>query len=267
MQNTVDQVRQKAIDVHNDTADEFKLRYERLRSNPFADAFTYGRAKLDQLLDDVIKELPPGARILDIGCGTGEHLVHLKRLGFRIAGIEPAPFMLAEARRLLPDADLRSGVATELPFEDESFDLCLSVEVLRYLHREDIEQSLREMRRVLAPGGKAFVTLVNAYALDGYRVFHRFKEARAKLGLAAHPPHCEFYTPRRVERDFVQAGFDKVTSHGRLWAPMRFVYKVHNRLGEAVARRTNVIEDMFTNTEPLKRFAGHLVAVAEKSPK
>ena len=264
MQTTVDGIRQKAINVHDDTADEFRRRYEQLRSNPYADAFTYGRAKLDRLLDDVIKELPPNARILDIGCGTGEHLVHLKRLGFRIAGIEPAPAMLAEARSLLPDADLRSGVATDLPFEDGSFDLCLSVEVLRYLHPEDIDRSLTEMQRVLAPGGKVFVTLVNAFALDGYRLFHRFKEARAKLGLSGEPPHCEFYTPERVQRDFLDAGFAKVTSHGRLWAPMRFVYKINNRLGEAVARRTDVIEDMVSSAPPLKRFAGHLVAVAEK---
>ena len=66
------------------------------------------------------------------------------------------------------DATIVSGVATELPFPDESFDLVICIEVLRYLDRSDIRQALREIRRVLRPGGTMFLTMVNRYALDGF---------------------------------------------------------------------------------------------------
>ena len=62
-----------------------------------------------------------GARLIDIGCGTGAHLRAFRdQYGADVSGIDASPQMLAEARAKLPDADLRVGLAEELPFPDAS---------------------------------------------------------------------------------------------------------------------------------------------------
>ncbi len=101
----------------------------------------------------------PGERLLDVGCGTGALLCQLARTRSQaqLAGIDPVPEMLAIARRRLPPAvDLRESWAERLPFESGHFDAVTCCSVLHYV-REPIA-ALREMNRVLRPGGILVVT-------------------------------------------------------------------------------------------------------------
>ena len=104
---------------------------------------------------------PPGrARdVLDAGCGTGGMLTWLERYagGGRVAGIDisEAGLEFCRSRGL---RDVSQASVTELPFDDESFDLVTSFDVLVQLPGEGSdEQAMREMFRVLRPGGVAFV--------------------------------------------------------------------------------------------------------------
>jgi SAM-dependent methyltransferase len=92
------------------------------------------------------------ARVLDIGCGTGAALAVLEReFGCVVTGIDPSTGMLAESRRKLPDADLRQGVAEELPFSDEAFDAAMMMTVVQHVERS---RAFPEARRVLVDGGR-----------------------------------------------------------------------------------------------------------------
>lgn len=97
--------------------------------------------------------------VLDVGCGTG-HL--LQKIAERfpsahLAGIDPTPEMLALAREKLPSsAELRRAFAEQLPFPADRFDVVISANVFHYLRRPD--DVLREMLRVLRPGGKLIIT-------------------------------------------------------------------------------------------------------------
>lgn len=100
---------------------------------------------------------PIGAadRILDLGCGTGIVARLLRaRLGggARITGVDINAEMIALARTLAPDLDWREGNAQALPFADASFELCTCQQMLQFV--PDRAAALREIRRVLVPGGR-----------------------------------------------------------------------------------------------------------------
>jgi len=99
-----------------------------------------------------------GAReVLDLGCGTGRHLVWLARQGFSVRGTDIAPHGLRHSHAWLEREGLPSHLALAdmrgVPFADATFDAVLSIHVLYHATRAGLEQALAEVRRVLRPHG------------------------------------------------------------------------------------------------------------------
>ncbi len=94
--------------------------------------------------------LPLGARVLDLGCGEGATLVHLDAPDGSV-GVDLFEPKLELARRGLPGCRFVAASAEALPFPDASFDHVLVRDVVHHL--DDPHLALREVRRVLAPGG------------------------------------------------------------------------------------------------------------------
>lgn len=98
-------------------------------------------------------------RVLDVGCGTGILLERMGRngAGTLLAGLDPVFGMLRVAwSRLRGVASLATGRAESLPFRDETFDTVISCSVLHYV--DDPPSALREVARVLVPGGHMVLT-------------------------------------------------------------------------------------------------------------
>ena len=105
-------------------------------------------------------QIQPGQRVLDVACGTG---VLAREISSRtgsigaVTGIDPSPGMIAVAKQLAPAIEWREGVAESLPFPDRSFDVVVTQFGLMFF--TDRRQALREMLRVLAPGGRLVVAV------------------------------------------------------------------------------------------------------------
>jgi demethylmenaquinone methyltransferase/2-methoxy-6-polyprenyl-1,4-benzoquinol methylase len=94
----------------------------------------------------------PGDRVLDSCCGTGDLALADLRAGGRVTGLDFSERMLERARSKSAEIEWIEGDALALPFADASFDAATVGFGVRNL--EDLENGLRELRRVLRPGGR-----------------------------------------------------------------------------------------------------------------
>jgi SAM-dependent methyltransferase len=130
--------------------------------------------------------LPPGGRVLEVGCGRGNALPFLQRhcAPAALTGIDVDPALLAAAARTIArhgiTADLRLGDVRRMPFADAAFDLVFDFGTCYHVAEPD--RAVREIARVLAPAGR-FVTesrLCQALA-------HPDRASRARLPWQAAP--------------------------------------------------------------------------------
>ena len=103
-----------------------------------------------------IAEGEPGRRALDAGCGTGRKARTLAELGYDVIGCDLTPAMLEVARASVPGVDFREGRFEALPVDDASIDLITSS--LAVCHAPDLGPVFAEFARVLAPGGRVFIS-------------------------------------------------------------------------------------------------------------
>lgn len=110
-------------------------------------------------------EVPPS--VLEIGSGSGRHLVFLAQAGFRPTGVELSSIACEQARALLkhegvdPGAyEIINGSATELPFADGSFDYAVSAATLDSMPSATARTVIAEVHRALKPGALFFADLI-----------------------------------------------------------------------------------------------------------
>jgi len=141
--------------------------------------------------------LGPGDAVVDIGCGPGAAVRRAARAGARAIGVDPAPIMLRIARLLTRrGVSYRKGAAEQLPVDDGAAQVAWSIATVH--HWRDLDAGLREVRRVVAPGG-CFVAIER----------HTHPDAR---GLASHgwtDEQAAAFAARCEEHGFVDARVDR----------------------------------------------------------
>jgi ubiquinone/menaquinone biosynthesis C-methylase UbiE len=157
-------------------------------------------------------KLAPGERVLDVACGTGlVARLAAEAVGPQgtVAGLDPTPGMLELARSITPDGIAwHEAPAESMPLPDAAFDAVLCSMGLQFFG--DKVQGLREMRRVLAPGGRAVVSTPGPIpplleAIASALATH-FGEAVAGFVHAVFSLH----DPDEARELFTTAGFDEV---------------------------------------------------------
>jgi ubiquinone/menaquinone biosynthesis C-methylase UbiE len=107
-------------------------------------------------------ELEPGADVLDVACGHGRIANRVAERGADVTGLDADAFFLAKAREAGSGAEFVEGDMRSLPFPDASFDAALLwFTSLGYFDDDGNRAVLRELRRVLRPGGRAVVDHLN----------------------------------------------------------------------------------------------------------
>jgi ubiquinone/menaquinone biosynthesis C-methylase UbiE len=186
--------------------------------------------------------LRPNARILEVGCGAGLLTVALARAGYTVDALDSTDAMLqmtrngaarhgVQARVRLHAADVHA-----LPFQSRTFDLVMAIGVIPWLHSEHL--ALREMHRVLKPGGHLLVTADNNARLD--RILDPLSSPlSAPLRLVAKrflrlfglwSPISGFqpkrHDPNEIDRSMEECGFEHVKSCTVGFGPFTFLGKV-----------------------------------------
>ncbi|MBX5473621.1 MAG: ubiquinone/menaquinone biosynthesis methyltransferase, partial [Thermoleophilia bacterium] len=142
----------------------------------------------------------PGDRVLDACCGTGDLAVAARRAGAReVVGLDFSEAMLERARRKAPAIEWVRGDLLALPFPEASFDVATVGFGVRNV--EELDAALRELRRVLRPGGRLAVleiTTPRGWLAPFYRLW--FDRAIPLLGRALPGGAAYTYLPASVRR-------------------------------------------------------------------
>lgn len=102
------------------------------------------------------------ATVLDVGCGEGRFCRMMQQAGITAVGIDPVEALIAEARRRDPVGDYRTGSAGSLDFAEGSFDAVVSY--LTLIDIPEIATAIREMVRVLRPGGSLLIANLTSFS-------------------------------------------------------------------------------------------------------
>lgn len=139
--------------------------------------------------------LQPGQKVLDVGCGKGFLLYELTRAvpGLEVAGIDISQYAVENAKEEVRPY-LKQGLAQELPFGDDSFDLVYSITTLHNLYIFDLKKSVQHIQRV-SKG-------------NSYIMVESYRNEREKANLLYWQLTCEcFYTPGEWEWLYKEWGY------------------------------------------------------------
>lgn len=232
-------------------------------------------ADRQRIVSRVVRTLPlaPEAKVLDVACGPGHMLADSASLGLLPMGLDMSMDMLRTARgRLSGNAVLAQGDALALPFRTSAFDAVNCSGLIEYVPNP--LSLLREIMRVLKPGGHALVSSTNRLspalvlepmgnALRGSALVRRLIRA-LRLPFddkALQPRRFTFHTPGRLASLLGQAGFAGIQMH---YFHLQFVPHPFDRLAPHLATACVRLTDRALFIVPLRLLAEGLLGVAQR---
>lgn len=200
-------------DYYNKTAKQYDKWHIETASAKLIDTWNFNN----------LKKFLSGQRIercLDLACGTGRLSNKLLELSQEVYGVDISAEVLKIAKQKYPQLKLNESEVTNLPYQDNYFDLVIINGSLHHFFA--VEETLKEARRVLKPGG-AFVLLgePNKNYLKFYnpffylwalsRIFIKFTDLfkeKKSIPDELMEPEAENYSPARLKKQIIQAGFE-----------------------------------------------------------
>jgi ubiquinone/menaquinone biosynthesis C-methylase UbiE len=148
--------------------------------------------------------------VLDVGCGTGRTVDLLSEKFRTVKGVEPSRGMLERAlRRGLPDGTFERGHAESIPFGDARFDVVFSICIFHHTPKESHPRMVREMARVLKPGGWLFT-----FEHNPFNPLTRWVVSRCPVDVGV-----TLYGRGHIEKTCREAGLKEIHSRYILFFP------------------------------------------------
>lgn len=144
-----------------------------------------------------------GGTLLDVACGNAFHAPEMHEAGWQVYGIDPSPEMLvravAEVREKGASIDMFRGIGEVLPFRDATFDRVVCMSSIDHFANPDV--GMREMGRILKPGGELIIGFTN-YGSLSVRLSRINYAVRRRLGLVAKGKRLFWDDPTEGEHTF-----------------------------------------------------------------
>jgi SAM-dependent methyltransferase len=148
--------------------------------------------------------------VLDVGAGTGALTAELVARGLDVAAIEPSPQFAAGLRDRFSEADVREGPGESLPWDDATFDGALAQLVVAFM--SDAPAAMREMRRVVRPGGVVAITMWDREQVEMFAAINRTRDLVAPD--APERGAVKYRTLEEIRALLVDAGLRDVETDG-----------------------------------------------------
>lgn len=149
--------------------------------------------------EELLEEFEPYRKtnkILDVGCGCGFFLEIAKQKGWEVYGTEFAQNVVDECTA--KGFNMQLGSLEDVHLENDTFDVIVSIEVIEHL--TDPKATVKEMYRILRPGGCVYITTPNFNSLLRYRLGPKYDVIR-------FPLHLIYFTPKTLRNLFSEQGF------------------------------------------------------------
>jgi 2-polyprenyl-3-methyl-5-hydroxy-6-metoxy-1,4-benzoquinol methylase len=173
-----------------------------------------------------------GDRILDLGCAAGALTHFFSQLGATVTGIDSEPKAIEKARSLFPDLEFALADVSKLPQADHSIDKAVAGDLVEHLDSPTLNAMLRELRRVLVPGGT-----ISIYTPNPKHLIERLKAH--DFVLAQNPTHIGLRTSDQLVAALERNGFtvDRVGWTPSFFPVLRTVERLLGRVSESFRYR------------------------------
>lgn len=209
-----------------------------------------------KLIDACVERaaLTKGARVLDLGCGSGIFGHMLAQRGMAVTGVDISPKLIEIARTLYPGEDFQVGDAEQLAFPDGHFDAAFLGGVVH--HFPSPQKMAREVARVVKPGGRFFAFDPNRR--NPFMYLYRVKSSPfySPVGVT---PNEQPVARENVVRTFQEAGFDVETA----FMSVKYTY-VKSKKARLILPVFNISEAICFGLPFMSRFRAFLLTWGRK---
>jgi ubiquinone/menaquinone biosynthesis C-methylase UbiE len=231
--------KQKPVDEYFDTASPY---WDAIYASTDLQSTIYKdrQALALKLLDGLA--LPNDARILEAGSGAGVLTMSIAKRGYNVSAFDSSPAMKERTEQRAKETGLNSLISVSLEdvhslsFKDKSFDAAVALGVLPWLHSP--EKAVREMKRVLKPGGYLIVTVDNRLRLNHLldprwnpgidpvrRMMKSLLEILKLRKPASGPWIARMHSPKELDAMLLSAGIEKISGSTLGFGPFMFMGK------------------------------------------